>query len=138
MGEIAAHQRLDIVVDDCVVVEIKASEQQPPIAERQLYNYLRCTSLALGLLLHFGAEPTFRRLVDTGTHKHARLRAEGSSSGPRSPVSATSASPMQSNANDRYDPDAQTESNLTRPNDSEAQTESNSTVQYDSGAYTKL
>src|SRR6185437_8043112 len=35
MGEIAAHQRLEIVVDDCDVVEIKASEQQPPIAERQ-------------------------------------------------------------------------------------------------------
>lgn len=68
-GKLAAHQRLDMLVDDRVIVEIKSSEQLPPIAERQLCNYLRCTKLELGLLLHFGRNPKFERLIQTNDRK---------------------------------------------------------------------
>jgi GxxExxY protein len=60
-----AWQRLDMVVDDKVILEIKATEALPPFASRQLLNYLRVTSFQLGLLLHFGPEPRFRRFIDS-------------------------------------------------------------------------
>jgi GxxExxY protein len=56
-------QRLDMVVDDLVVVEAKSTHDLPDIAMRQLQNYLRCTNYELGLLLHFGPKPQFRRAL---------------------------------------------------------------------------
>ena len=56
-------QRVDMLVDDRVVVEIKSTHILAPTAQRQLFNYLRATSLQVGLLLHFGPEPKFHRLV---------------------------------------------------------------------------
>lgn len=108
-GELAAYQRLDLLVGGRVVVEVKASERLPPIAERQLFNYLRCTKLEVGLLLHFGAEAKFKRLVHTSAHKRPILADQGSSLAPRSPKSAKSASPSQSKLTGPYDPDPQSE-----------------------------
>jgi GxxExxY protein len=58
-------QRLDMVVDDKLVVEIKATSTLGESAPRQLFNYLRATNLEVGLLLHFGPTPRFFRLVST-------------------------------------------------------------------------
>ena len=60
-GSELALQRLDIIVDDRVVVEVKSTYELHPVAKRQLYNYLRGTSLEVGLLLHFGPEAKFYR-----------------------------------------------------------------------------
>ena len=60
-GQEVAWQRLDMVVDEKLVVEVKATEVLPPTAERQLNNYLRATDLELGLLLHFGPKPFVKR-----------------------------------------------------------------------------
>ena len=57
-----AHQRLDMVVDDKVILEIKASERLHQEATRQLFNYLRATNLEVGLLLHFGRSARFHRV----------------------------------------------------------------------------
>ena len=57
--------RLDFVVDQRIVIEIKATEKLSPHAERQLFNYLRATSFEVGLLLHFGPQPRFYKHVDT-------------------------------------------------------------------------
>lgn len=54
--------RMDLLVEEKVAVEVKATELLPPIAKRQLLNYLRVSHLDVGLLLHFGPEPTFHRL----------------------------------------------------------------------------
>lgn len=62
-GEALCTQRLDMVVDEKVVVEIKATYELHPASQRQLYNYLRATNLEVGLLLHFGREPEFYRLM---------------------------------------------------------------------------
>jgi GxxExxY protein len=62
-GEFLCTQRLDMVVDEKVVVETKATYELHPAAQRQLYNYLRATKLNVGLLLHFGREPQFYCLV---------------------------------------------------------------------------
>jgi GxxExxY protein len=69
-------QRLDMLVEGRLVVEVKSTRELPKCAPRQLYNYLRATRLELGLLLHFGPEPRFHRqycpnLVSDRTHPAA-------------------------------------------------------------------
>jgi GxxExxY protein len=64
-GRHIAWQRLDMVVDNKVIIEIKATEKVPAFASRQLINYLHATPFRLGLLLHFGPEPRFSRFVDS-------------------------------------------------------------------------
>ncbi|HEX4933185.1 MAG TPA: GxxExxY protein, partial [Gemmatimonadaceae bacterium] len=51
--------RADLVVEGCVVVELKSVEQLAPIHPKQLLTYLRLLNLRIGLLLNFGA-PTFK------------------------------------------------------------------------------
>ena len=62
-GVILPSQRLDFIVDEKLSVESKATQLLPAWAEPQLYNYLRATNLKVGLLLHFGPEPKFYRLI---------------------------------------------------------------------------
>ncbi len=56
-------QRIDMIVDDRLVVETKATTQLPPFAQRQVFNYLKATRLEVGLLLHFGPTSKFYRQV---------------------------------------------------------------------------
>lgn len=65
---VVAWQRLDMVVDRKVIVEIKASERLPPYAQRQIFNYLRATRYGVGLLLPFGPRPEVHRFVDHPKH----------------------------------------------------------------------
>jgi len=67
-GEPLTTQRIDMVVDDKVVVEIKAGAIVPVTARLQTLNYLRATDLEVGLLLHFGPEAKFYRVVHSRTH----------------------------------------------------------------------
>jgi GxxExxY protein len=57
-------QRIDLIVDNKIVVEVKATEALPKYAKRQLLCYLRVTTCQVGLVLHFGPEPKFYRLAD--------------------------------------------------------------------------
>src|SRR3954454_16417061 len=45
--------RLDLVVDDAVIVEIKAVDRHAPVFEAQLLSYLRLADKRLGLLINF-------------------------------------------------------------------------------------
>ena len=47
--------RLDLLVAECVIVEIKAVEKLIPVHTAQLLTYLKLTHLRLGLLINFGA-----------------------------------------------------------------------------------
>jgi len=51
--KIDAGYRLDLLVEDSVIVEIKAIERVLPVHEAQLLSYLRLTNLKLGLLINF-------------------------------------------------------------------------------------
>jgi GxxExxY protein len=53
----------DIVVNNCVIVEIKAAEAICEEHEAQLTNYLRATDIEVGLLLNFGKKIEFKRKV---------------------------------------------------------------------------
>jgi GxxExxY protein len=62
-GAVISTQRVDLIVDNAVLVEIKSTEVLPLGARRQLLNYLSATSFQVGLLLHFGLQPRFSRIV---------------------------------------------------------------------------
>jgi len=62
-GEELAHQRLDMLVDDRLVIEVKSKQEPPEIGRAQLLNYLRATNLEVGLLLNFGPKPSFKRVL---------------------------------------------------------------------------
>jgi GxxExxY protein len=62
-GEPLAWQTLDMIVDEKLVVETKATERVHPSASMQLFSYLCSTNLEVGLLLHFGREPKFYRVI---------------------------------------------------------------------------
>jgi len=48
--------RLDMVVDRCVVVELKAVEKVHPVHDAQLLTYLKLTGLRLGILINFNTK----------------------------------------------------------------------------------
>jgi GxxExxY protein len=47
---------IDVLVEDLVIVEVKATEKLHPIYEVQLLTYLRLTNRKLGLLVNFGQQ----------------------------------------------------------------------------------
>jgi GxxExxY protein len=59
----------DIIVDDCVIIENKASVALCEEDEFQLINYLKATNIEVGLLLNFGKKPEFRRKIFTNDRK---------------------------------------------------------------------
>jgi GxxExxY protein len=48
--------RADLLVEQCVIVEIKSVERAVPVHTKQLLTYLRLTNLRVGMLVNFGAE----------------------------------------------------------------------------------
>jgi GxxExxY protein len=64
-GEPLIRHRLDMVVDEKVVVETKSTVRLPLFSKRQTLNYLRASSLTVGFVLHFGPVADFHRLVHT-------------------------------------------------------------------------
>ncbi len=71
-GEPLARQALDMVVDGKLIVENKATAQLHSAATAQLFGYLCATSLEVGLLLHYGREPRFYRVICENRFKHRR------------------------------------------------------------------
>ncbi|MHC5082220.1 MAG: GxxExxY protein, partial [Planctomycetota bacterium] len=63
---VAGQYCADIVVEDKVLVELKAVRDLAPAHEAQVVNYLKATGLEVGLLLNFGShEPQIRRKILT-------------------------------------------------------------------------
>lgn len=54
--EVGQPLRLDVLVEDKVIVECKATEKMNPVFNAQLLTYLRLSGLKLGLLVNFGFE----------------------------------------------------------------------------------
>lgn len=59
----------DLVVNNCVIVELKVAPKLLPQHESQLLNYLRATEFEVGLLLNFGPKPTHQRKIYVNTRK---------------------------------------------------------------------
>jgi GxxExxY protein len=63
------HYRTDFLVRGRVALELKASETLSDANRKQLLNFLRCSRLEVGLLLHFGPRARFERIVYTNGRK---------------------------------------------------------------------
>lgn len=62
-GENVGDYYADIIVNNTIIVELKAAEYIVEAFENQLLNYLRGTDCEVGLLLNFGKKPEFKRRV---------------------------------------------------------------------------
>ena len=63
--ELDVGYRIDILVDDQVIIELKAVEKVIPLHEAQLISYLKLSGVKVGLLINFNAT----RLVDGITRR---------------------------------------------------------------------
>jgi GxxExxY protein len=59
----------DLIVENTVILELKAAEALVLEHELQLVNYLKATEKEIGLLLNFGREPVFCRKIFTNDRK---------------------------------------------------------------------
>ncbi|MBA4407162.1 GxxExxY protein [bacterium] len=62
----------DIIVQDSVIVELKAAEGLVEEHEAQLLNYLKATEIEVGLLLNFGKTPQIKRKIFENRFKSVR------------------------------------------------------------------
>jgi GxxExxY protein len=62
-GVVVGIFRADLIVDDCLLVELKAVDQIVRQHESQTMHYLRATSIEVALLMNFGIQPRFKRIV---------------------------------------------------------------------------
>ncbi|GAB2614410.1 GxxExxY protein [Emticicia sediminis] len=59
----------DLLVNNTIILELKATEAIVPEFEHQLIHYLRGTDKEVGLLLNFGLKPEFRRKIFENSRK---------------------------------------------------------------------
>ncbi|MFN0187632.1 MAG: GxxExxY protein [Bacteroidia bacterium] len=62
----------DLLIDDKVIVELKAAEGLCEEHETQLINYLKATEIEVGIFLNFGKKPEIRRKVFNDEYKNLK------------------------------------------------------------------
>lgn len=68
-GRRVGHFRVDFLMAKRVIVEAKARERLVQADRDQLLNYLSCSTLEVGMLLHFGPRARFERRVHSNSRK---------------------------------------------------------------------
>lgn len=68
-GQIVGEYFSDIIVNSCVIIELKAAESLCEEHGLQLINYLKAIEIEVGLLLNFGKNPEFKRKLFTNYKK---------------------------------------------------------------------
>ena len=61
--------RADQIIEDLVLIELKAAERLIAPHEQQVINFLKATRLEVALLLNFGPRPSFKRFILTNDRK---------------------------------------------------------------------
>lgn len=65
----------DLIINEVIILELKAAEQLVEDNEFQLINYLKATNIEVGLLLNFGLKPEFKRKVfSNDKKKHSAVK----------------------------------------------------------------
>ena len=59
----------DLLIEDAIILELKACECLMDEHQAQLLNYLKATQIEIGLLLNFGTNPEFKRSIYTNDRK---------------------------------------------------------------------
>ena len=67
---IVGKNKADLIVNDLVILELKAVDYLVPEHELQLINYLKATDIEVGLLLNFGMKPEIRRKAFNNDRKN--------------------------------------------------------------------
>lgn len=62
-GIVVGEYFADLIVEDLIILELKAADCIVAEFENQILNYIRGTDCEVGLLLNFGKKPEFRRKV---------------------------------------------------------------------------
>ncbi len=62
-NQIVGEYFADIIVDNKVVIEVKATDKYNPVFEAQLLNYLKAACLEVGLIINFGTSVQVKRMV---------------------------------------------------------------------------
>ena len=76
-GQVVGEFFADLLVEDQVIVELKAVRSSLPEHEAQLLNYLNATRYEVGLLLNFGIKPQIKRKIfDNEQKKYGSRTAE--------------------------------------------------------------
>ena len=73
--------KADLVVNNAVLIELKAARALDSTHEAQTLNYLRATDFEVALLLNFGPKPQFRRLVFENDRKKGKVSSRPASTG---------------------------------------------------------
>ena len=68
-NEIVGEYFADIIVNEAVVIELKATKAISVENEYQLVNYLKATNIELGLLMNFGKEAEYKRKIFMNKYK---------------------------------------------------------------------
>jgi GxxExxY protein len=68
--------RIDVLVNDLIVIEIKAVEKVLPVHKAQLLSYLKLTNKPKGLLINFNCETIVNDLVPLVTEEFSKLLKE--------------------------------------------------------------
>jgi GxxExxY protein len=71
-GTVVGSYIADIVVNDLIILGLKAGEAISPEHEAQLLNYLKATEFEVGYILNFGKKATFSRKVFENDRKHLK------------------------------------------------------------------
>lgn len=71
-GRKAGQYFADLMVEETILLELKATRSLEAAHEAQLLHYLRATNIEVGLLLNFGIRPQFRRLLFDNERKKIR------------------------------------------------------------------
>ncbi len=66
--------RVDLLIENCLVIELKSVEKLAPVHKKQLLTYLRLMHLPIGLLINFGA-PTFKEGIQRIVNNHSNFAA---------------------------------------------------------------
>lgn len=68
-GQLVGVYYADLIIENCVIVELKAAESLCEAHEAQLLNYLKATEIEVGMLSNFGMKPEYKRKIFTNDRK---------------------------------------------------------------------
>jgi len=71
-NQVVGKYKADLIVDDLIILELKAVDALVAEHELQLINYLKATDKEVGLLLNFGMKPEIRRKAFDNSRKNLR------------------------------------------------------------------
>ena len=69
-GAIVGDFFADLLIDNTIILELKACDSLVKAHYTQTLNYLKATNIEIGLLLNFGEKPEIKRLIFTNNRKN--------------------------------------------------------------------